>query len=107
LRDGERKFDRYRLHSFVVMPNHVHILVTPRVATKWLGPLKGYTAHEANRILGVSGHFWQDESYDHLARSGAEFERVRKYIQNNPVTAGLAAAAKDFPWSSAGDHEAA
>jgi putative transposase len=108
LRDGDQKFDRYRLHSFVVMPNHVHVLVTPIVAsTRWLGTLKGYTAHEANRMLSSTGYFWQDESYDHVVRSGVEFERVRNYIENNPVTAGLVAAARDFPWSSAGEHEAA
>src|SRR4029079_5894564 len=94
---------RYQLHAFVVMANHVHMLVTPTVAsTKWLGPLKGYTAHHANRILGRAGHFWQDESYDHLVRSGAEFERIRAYIENNPVSAGLVGAAEDFRWSSAG-----
>jgi REP element-mobilizing transposase RayT len=44
LRDGEQRFHRYRLHAFVVMPNHVHMLITPSVlATKWLGPLKGFT----------------------------------------------------------------
>src|ERR1035438_9773829 len=47
---GESALHRYQLHAFVVMPNHVHLLVTPHVlATKWLGPLKGFTAHQANR----------------------------------------------------------
>src|SRR5688572_26042118 len=68
LQDGDRKFRRYQLHAFAVMSNHVHVLVTPSVvSTEWLGPLKGFTAHEANRVLGRSGKpFWQDESYDHL-----------------------------------------
>jgi hypothetical protein len=49
LQDGERKFHRYQLHAYVVMPNHVHILVTPKVvATRWLAPLKGFTAYRAN-----------------------------------------------------------
>ncbi len=109
LRDGDRRFRRYQLHAFVVMPNHVHLLVTPKVvATRWLGPLKGFTAHEANRILSRRGQrFWQDESYDHLVRSGAEFERVRAYIEANPVRAGIAAAAEQFRWSSAAKPEAA
>lgn len=107
--DGDRRLLRYQLHSFVVMPNHVHLLVTPHVvATKWLGPLKGFTAYEANRILYRRGQpFWQDESYDHLIRSGAEFERIRGYIETNPVKAGLAAAAERFRWSSAAGPEAA
>jgi putative transposase len=103
LQDGERRFQRYQLHSFVVMPNHVHVLVTPSVvATQWLGPLKGFTAHEANRRLGRTGQpFWQGESYDHLVRSGDEAERIQRYIENNPVKAGLVAKPRDFPWSSA------
>ena len=78
LRDGEGRFGRYQLHSFVVMPNHVHILVTPLVeATKWLRTLKGFTAPEANAILGRTGNpFWQGESYDHLVRSDEEHPRV-------------------------------
>jgi REP element-mobilizing transposase RayT len=103
LHDGERRFDRYQLHSFVVMPNHVHLLVTPHVpATKWLGPLKGFTAHEANRLLGLTGKpFWQNESHDHVVRSPEEFTRIRRYIENNPVKAGLVADPGDFEWSSA------
>ncbi len=68
--DGDEKLHRYALHSYVAMPNHVHLLVTPRVpSSKWLGPLKGFTAHGANALLGVRGNpFWQNESYDHLVR---------------------------------------
>jgi REP element-mobilizing transposase RayT len=103
LRAGEERFHRYQLHSYAVMPNHVHILVTPSVASpKWLGPLKGFCAHECNRILGRTGQpFWQDESYDHLVRSEIEFGRIQRYIEQNPVTAGLASMAEQFPWSSA------
>jgi putative transposase len=103
IRDGERKFHRYELHAFVVMANHVHMLVTPLVpATKWLGPLKGFTSHQANGVIGAHGKpFWQDESYDHLVRSGKEFDRIRAYIEFNPVKAGIAAAPELFPWSSA------
>ena len=103
LQHGAAVSGRYELHSFVVMPNHVHILVTSQVASpEWLGPLKGFTAHRANQILGRHGEpFWQDESYDHLVRSGAEFERIRGYIEQNPVTAGLVTAADQYRWSSA------
>ena len=107
LHDGQHKLQRYELHAFVVMPNHVHLLVTPKVvANRWLGPLKGFTAHQANEWLGRHGQaFWQDESYDHLVRSDAEFERIRAYIEENPVSAGLVAEASNFPWSSAGRPE--
>jgi putative transposase len=102
LLDGETRFSRYELHAFVVMANHVHMLVTAHVvATKWLGPLKGFTAHEANGILRHHGKpFWQDESYDHLVRSDAEFGRICGYIESNPVTAGVVGAAEAYLWSS-------
>jgi len=102
IRDGDARFSRYELHAFVVMPNHVHLLVTPRVTAKqWLGPLKGFTAHQANRVLGRHAPFWQEESYDHLVRDGEEFRRVQQYIENNPVTSGLVRSPECFPWSSA------
>jgi REP element-mobilizing transposase RayT len=102
LADGEESMRRYHLHAFVVMPNHVHLLVTPHVpAARWLGPLKGFTAHEANRLLGRDGPFWQGESYDHLVRDEEEFRRIQRYIEWNPVKACLAARPEEFPWSSA------
>ena len=105
IRDGEQKMNRYWLHAFVVMPNHVHLMVTSQVpSARWLGPLKGYTGHLANRTLKRSGPFWQDESYDHLVRNGKEFDRIRRYIENNPVTAGLVKKPEDWPWSSATQH---
>ena len=103
LQDGQDKFHRYQLHAFVIMPNHVHLLVTPKVmASRWLAPLKGFTAHRANELPGCHGQaFWQDESYDHLVRSPAEFDRIREYIEQNPVKAGLVVEAQEYPWSSA------
>ncbi|HEY1950086.1 MAG TPA: transposase [Bryobacteraceae bacterium] len=103
VQDGEHQFHRYQLHAYVVMPNHVHLLVTPNViSTRWLGPLKGFTGYRANQILDSQGKaFWQDESYDHLVRTGAEFERINAYIEQNPVAAGLVAVAEEFVWSSA------
>jgi REP element-mobilizing transposase RayT len=101
--DGDTRFNRYQRHSYVVMANHVHLLVTPAVlATKWLAPLKGFTAYMANQSLNRAGTaFWQNESYDHVVRSGDEFDRIRHYIESNPVKAGLVAMPEDFPWSSA------
>ena len=100
--------DHYQVHAFVVMPNHVHLLLTPRVPpSRLLKSLKGCTAREANRILGRTGEpFWQRESYDHWVRDQAEFGRIRRYIENNPVKAGLVAQASDYPWSSAAEVKA-
>ena len=94
----------YVLHSFVIMPNHVHLLAAPLVELpKLTKSLKSITAKRANAILGLTGSpFWQDESYDHLVRDSREFERVRHYIEANPVRAGLAKEPGDYRWSSAG-----
>ena len=102
IQDGQDRFGRYKLHAYVVMSNHVHLLVTPlaRLAD-CLRSLKGFTGLQAIRMLGIPGPFWQDESYDHLVRDGREFERIRKYIEYNPVRSGLVAAPEQFPWSSA------
>jgi putative transposase len=96
--------EHYQMHSFVIMPNHVHLLLTPHVSvSKLLGSLKTSTARRANLLLQRCGRpFWQEESYDHLVRSGEEFRSVRRYIENNPVSACLAARPEEYAWSSAG-----
>jgi len=94
----------YVLNAFVVMPNHVHLLATPIVAlAKLTRSLKGITSKRANAMLGLTGSpFWQDESYDHLVRNEREFDRIRNYIEQNPVRAGLVVEASEYRWSSAG-----
>jgi putative transposase len=93
----------YRLHNYVVMANHVHLLITPNVpVSKLMQSLKRFTAREGNRTLGLIGRpFWQEESYDRLVRNEEEFRRIASYIEMNPVRAGLVATPDKFPWSSA------
>jgi REP element-mobilizing transposase RayT len=100
--ESERHF--YKLIAWVVMPNHVHVLILPLVSvpvlTRWL---KGSTARRANQILERTGHpFWQDESFDHYLRNSNQVERTICYIERNPVSAGLVSAAEQWRWSSAG-----
>jgi putative transposase len=92
------------LHAFVVMPNHVHLLISPQVPLPQLTKaLKNYTAKRANEMLWRSGSsFWQEESYDHLVRGSAEGEHIQRYIEQNPVRAGLVKRANEYRWSSAG-----
>jgi putative transposase len=84
------RLGHYRLRAFVIMANHVHVLLLPRIApSRLLQSLKGRSAREANQILGRTGEkFWQAESYDHWVRDTAELERIAAYIENNPVKAG-------------------
>ena len=97
------EFRRYDLHSYSVMANHVHVMLTPLARIRNITrALKGITAQAGNRILHRTGQrFWQDESFDHWVRNEAQFVRIKNYIENNPVKAGLVAKAEDWPWSSA------
>jgi REP element-mobilizing transposase RayT len=93
----------YDLHAYVVMSNHVHLLITPLIDPSYLmKSLKGATARAANKVLGLTGvSFWQKESYDHWVRNTEEFQNIWHYIETNPVKAGLVATLEEYRWSSA------
>jgi putative transposase len=97
------------LHSFVVMPNHVHVLIAPfRPLREVMNWIKGVSARKANQMLGrTGGRFWQDESFDHWARSRQEFEKIERYILENPVRAGLVSQPAEWKFSTAGRAKAA
>ncbi|HOC57397.1 MAG TPA: transposase [Verrucomicrobiota bacterium] len=94
---------RYELLAWVVMPNHVHVLFTLREMPlgKVVGSWKSYAAKEANRILGRTGQFWDEDYWDTYMRDEAQERRARRYIENNPVKAHLAREPARWPWSSA------
>ncbi len=100
---GDSKFHQYDLYSFVVMANHVHALLSPRVELQRITRnLKGVTSRQCNQILQRTKQpFWQQESYDHWCRDNPEFQRIRDYIAKNPVRAGLVSKPEQWPWSSA------
>ncbi|EMI19962.1 protein containing DUF1568 [Rhodopirellula maiorica SM1] len=119
--------NKYHLHAYCVMPNHVHLLLTPSPQevslpldanaeivvgeradagsplSTIMHSLKSYTANMANRVLHRTGTFWQPESYDHWARNDDELERITNYIRANPATAGLVSRHEDWPWCSCHD----
>lgn len=100
---GEEHLKLYRLSAYVVMSNHVHILIWPKVLLPAITKaIKGFTARKANCVLRRTGKpFWQDESFDHAVRSEDKFYRIMKYIERNPVKAGLVPRPEAWPWSSA------
>ena len=96
---------RYVLHSWVVMPNHAHVLFTPIPPFSVSGimhSIKGFTASEATKILGRKGRFWSPDYFDRFIRDRRHFCSVQKYIDDNPVKAGLCTAPTEWPWGSAG-----
>jgi REP element-mobilizing transposase RayT len=96
---------RYDLHAWVVMPNHVHVVVWPRpgqTLSDILHSWKSYTSKKANKLLRRgSESFWQAESFDHWMRDDDERVRLVAYVENNPVKAGLCQRPDDWNWSSA------
>ncbi|MDE0208009.1 MAG: DUF1156 domain-containing protein [Candidatus Tectomicrobia bacterium] len=104
-RDALRQFDgdRYHLHGWVVMPNHVHVLATLRGDNTLSGVVdawKSYTAHRHNPIRGGSGAFWSADYFDRFMRDEEHFAATLDYIHWNPVRAGLCAEPGDWQWSS-------
>jgi REP element-mobilizing transposase RayT len=96
--------ERYRLKAWCVMPNHVHVLVLVTMApmSEFVQSWKGYTAHRCNRLLGRDGRsFWADGYWDTYVRDGDQEQRTVRYIENNPVKAGLVRDPMAWPWSSA------
>ncbi len=92
--DAVRHFDfqRYVLDAFVVMPNHVHVLVKPtpghsipNIVHSW----KSFTGNAINCLLNRDGQVWMPESYDHIVRDWQELLACRQYIAANPAKAGL------------------
>lgn len=84
--------DRYLLTDFVVMPNHVHMLIAfadDDSMLKQCEDWKRFTARQIHRRMGTSGRFWQQDGFDHLVRSEAQYAHFRRYIAENPNKAGL------------------
>ena len=100
---GERVWKKYDLWAWVIMSNHVHVLLTAHADMKNVTrAIKSHSARKANQILGRTGEpFWQDESYDHWIRKDEEMNRIIRYIEWNPVKASLVERIEDWPWSSA------
>jgi putative transposase len=100
-----RYFDRerYQLLAWVIMPNHIHVLVQvcqwplAQILQSW----KRFIAREANKILKREGSFWEREYWDTYMRDVDQLISARRYIEQNPLKAHLVTDAKAWPWSSA------
>jgi len=94
----------YDLHFSLIMPNHVHTVLKPLKnkennyysIAKIMKEHKSFSAIESNKILKRSGQFWHHESYDHFIRDDEEYYRIKNYVMNNPVKAGLVERYEDW-----------
>lgn len=101
-----KKFDgeKYKLLAWVIMPNHVHLLLRPIgdvSLSEIMHSIKSFTAHKANKILQRKGQFWSKEYFDRFIRDYHHFLKTIDYIENNPVKAGLCPKRSDWRYGSA------
>jgi REP element-mobilizing transposase RayT len=95
---------RYRLFAWVVMPNHIHLLLTRferDTLAEIMQSFKSITSHKANKSLSRSGQFWMLDYFDRYIRNAKHFKKSIEYIEDNPVKAGLCLRPSDWPYSSA------
>ena len=98
---------RYNLLAWVVMPNHVHVMIemfhkypVAGIVKSW----KSFTAARINRLLGRAGRFWARDYFDRYIRNVEHYNNAVHYIHMNPVKAGLVTKPEDWPFSSAKYH---
>jgi putative transposase len=95
---------KFKVHEFVVMPNHFHLLITLNADTsieRAMQLIKGGYSFRRKKELGLAGEIWQRGFSEVRVTDKNSFNAHREYIDNNPVKAGLAARAEDYPYCSA------
>ena len=94
----------YRLHAFVLMPNHFHILLTPGSQTsleKAMQMIKGGSAFRIRKELLYTWPIWQPGFHDRWVRDAREYNAFTAYITQNPTRARLVEKVEEYVWSSA------
>lgn len=99
-----RRRGRYFLHDFVIMPDHLHMILTPRgdiSLEKAVQLIKGASSREVGKTKTIRHPVWQTGFHEHWIRSVGDYKVYRAYVQNNPVEARLADSPEEFQYSSA------
>jgi|SRR5579871_865783 putative transposase len=92
----------YLLHEFVIMPDHVHVLLTPKTnLEKAVQFIKGGFSYRAKKDLLSSLEIWQKGFSDHRIRDAHDYRLHQIYIQQNPVRKNLCPKSEEYPYSSA------
>lgn len=97
---------RCQLHAIVVMPDHVHLALSPHrdqqrqefTIPKIMQEIKSISSHRINRELTRSGRVWQEESFDRAMRSAEDLDLKIEYMINNPVRAGIVSVPSEYRW---------
>ena len=91
---------KYLLHAWCIMPNHLHVIFQLLASYRQREVLfgwKSYTAHAINKALNRSGTLWQSDCYNHIIRTEREYYNQMWYVWNNPKY--LPAEEKKWRWS--------
>jgi putative transposase len=92
----------YLLHEFVVMPDHIHVILTTKASLeKSVQFVKGGFSYRAKKKLGSNMEVWQKGFSDHRIRDWSDYRIHQIYVQQNPVRKHLCKRAEDYPYSSA------
>jgi putative transposase len=94
----------YQLHEFVVMPNHIHLLLTPAQSTsleKCIQFIKGASSHEIHKQRSHKLEIWQESFHDWTIRDQSDWQEKAEYIRMNPVRAKLVDTPEVWVFSSA------
>jgi putative transposase len=92
---------RFKLHDFVIMPDHIHLLLTVEdgmTIEKAMQLIKGRFSHRLSHESAYKGEVWQRGFTEVQVLNKQNFEDHRTYIANNPIKAGLVASAEDYPF---------
>jgi len=102
LKYNEAEMRMFDLVAWVVMPNHLHLLIHTNAPPAVIARTKDRIAKRANQILRRSGQpFWADRAFERTVKTEAERRRIISYIERDPARAGLVEKPEDWPWSSA------
>jgi putative transposase len=98
--DRVRRSFRLHVYGYVVMPEHVHLLVSEPQRQTLAEALKSLKQGVSRRLIGDAEHFWQKRYYDHNVRNHDKFVEKLRYIHRNPVKRGLCQRPEDWEFSS-------
>jgi REP element-mobilizing transposase RayT len=93
----------FSLHGYVVMPDHLHVILTVSDRGNISEVMRDFKSHgsfEINKILKRKGNFWQEDFYEHCIRNEQDFEEKMNYIHLNPVRANFVNDPADYRYSS-------
>jgi REP-associated tyrosine transposase len=93
----------YLLHDFVLMPNHIHLILTPTGVSleRAMQLIKGGSSHEIHGACGGRMPIWQAGFHESRVTSLADYQKKRNYIHFNPVAAKLVERSEMWPYGSA------